>query len=119
MATPKYWRVLVKGARKFHLSEFSDGTGSGDLAICGKALPGNNRRGSATTVAEPDGSECAQCLLLSGHLAKRPRRNKTSEQLEYEGRIRALTKVAQIINGFKISNAEKQAVMETILKIPT
>lgn len=119
MATPKYWRVLVKGARKFHLSRFSDGTGSGDLAICGKALPGNSRRGSATAVDKPDGTECELCLLGSGYLAKRRKRNKTSEQLENEGRIKALTKVAQIIDGFKISKAEKRAAMEAILKIPT
>lgn len=119
MATPKYWRVLVKGARKFHLTVFSDGHGSGAQAICGRALPENSRRGSATAVAEPDGSECQECLLLSGHLAKRPKRPKTSEQLEHDGRIKALTKLAQIISGLKISDADKRAMMETILKIPT
>ena len=65
---PKYWRITAQHGRKAHLSEFKPDQGSGNVALCGKPLPENLRRGSAMTINEPIGNECEVCLRKAGHL---------------------------------------------------
>jgi len=53
MPTPKYWRVLMKGGRKVHLTPFVPEQGSGNLALCGRVLSEDARKGSAATIIIP------------------------------------------------------------------
>jgi hypothetical protein len=72
MHKPKYWRVMVKRGRKAHLTPFVASQGSGNIALCGQALPDDARKGPSTTISDPFGNECDGCLRKLGLLKKPP-----------------------------------------------
>jgi hypothetical protein len=74
MPSPKFWRVFVKRAQKAHLTSFVPEQGSGSIALCGKHLPQNERRGTAETILDPHLDECHTCLRLAGYEVERKHR---------------------------------------------
>lgn len=111
MAEPKYWRVIVKGGRKAHLTPFVPGRGSGDLALCQKILPEDGRtRGSVGTVVSPHGDECDKCLLVSGH-KKRPK--LTREERQELERYRAMAKIPGLLQSLGLNDAYIKKAMRS------
>jgi hypothetical protein len=110
MKVPMYWRVIVKGGRKAHLTPFVKGRGSGDLALCQKSLPEHARtRGSVGTVFVPHGDECDKCLRVAG-FKKRP--ELTLEQQREIERYRAMAKIPGLLQNLGLSDHYiKQAML--------
>jgi hypothetical protein len=65
---PGYWSVLLKRSPRRHLTKYLEGSGSGLLALCGKRLPEDARRGAARTISKPTGTECEACLKKAGYM---------------------------------------------------
>ena len=118
MASPKFWRVLVKRAQKAHLTWFVPEQGSGSIAVCGKSLPQDERRGTAETVLDPHGDECHTCLLLAGYKVERKRRGpRGKEQPGPEAlRLKALIKLGNRVGRLPINDEGKRAMIEAIVK---
>lgn len=106
----QYWRVVMKGARKAHLTPFVPGQDSGTVALCSKRLEGIK---TATTIATPKGDECQKCRIVSGHFKKQ---KLTKEQLLDIQRCRAWDKVIQILSELGLNDEQKKEAIETMLK---
>lgn len=116
MAIPKYWRVMVKGGRKAHLTAFIPGEASGNLALCGRILPEDARtRGSSRTISEPDGDECDRCRVVSGNL-KKPKRELTKEQRHEIERYRAIAIMPKLLRELGLNDSDARALMESVLQ---
>jgi hypothetical protein len=119
MPSQKLWRVLVKRARRAHLTRFVAEEGSGSIALCGKNLPQDERRCSAKTIIEPDGDECRACLLLAGYKIERRslhRDRKKEPVSRQELRLKGLLKLANLITSWDISDEKKRAAIEAIVR---
>ena len=119
MPFPRFWRVLVKRARRAHLTHFIAAEGSGSVALCGKILPQNEHKCSARTITEPHGDECPACLLLAGYKIERRslRRDRKKEPASRQGlRLKGLLKLANLITSWDISDEKKRAAIEAIVR---
>jgi hypothetical protein len=108
---PRYWRITSQRGRKAHLTKFEPGKGSGDVALCGKALPENTRKGSATTINEPIGNECEQCLKKSGYLKNPP---LTLEQRQLRATVNA---VRHLVENFGLKGTDVVEVFEAARRL--
>src|SRR5882672_5096773 len=118
MASPKFWRVLVKRAQKAHLTRFVPEEGSASIALCGKSLPQDERRGTAEPVINPHGDECHTCLLLAGYKVERKHRGprRKEQPSPEELRVQELIKLGNRVGRLPISNQGKLAMIEAIVK---
>ena len=98
---PAFWSVQLKGSSKRHLTLYRENGGAGTLALCGKELPENLRRGSATTLTKLDGKgTCQACLKKGGYI---------DPELE---RLSAIAKVAQSLSAVPFTPDPKIRIME-------
>lgn len=112
---PKFWRVQPKRG-KAHLTRYVADSGSGNVAICGKDLPADQRRGSAKTIEMAHGDECQRCLLLAGFgelIKRRPRRHKTEDEL----RLAAFVKLSKKLGAWRIDGDLKRHAIEGVIQI--
>ena len=110
---------MVKKARRAHLTRFVPDGGSGEIALCGKNLPQDERRCSAKTIIEPNGDECLACLLLAGYKIERRslRRGRKKEPVSrQELRLKVLLKLANLITSWDISDETKRSGIEAIAR---
>lgn len=116
MPSPKFWRVLVKRAQKAHLTRFVAEEGS--IALCGKSLPQDEHRRAAETVLVPRGDECHTCPLFAGYKVEKIRRGprRKEQATNEELRLKALTKLANLVSTWHISDEQKRSAIEAIVK---
>jgi hypothetical protein len=115
-ASGKFWRVSVKGARKAHLTLYEQGRGSGDVALCGKQLPADQRRAASSAITTPMGNECHICLQWAGFAIKRtpvPPKVKSQQDEKY----RLLTNFIRDIGKTKLNTAGKRTAIEMAIQL--
>jgi hypothetical protein len=114
MSEQKYWRVILKRGQKVHLTGWI-GDGSGDLALCGKPLPFDQRRGSSGTVAEPRGDECIECQIASGRMKRKSPPKPSEEALRMRRYYQNLLSAHENLQRMGLSASDAAAVLQNLL----
>jgi len=110
----KFWQVQVKGARKAHLTVYVDGQGSGTVALCGKELPADQRRGSAKVITRSAKDTCClACSQWAGFVLKKPMQRKPKSNAEE--RLDALLKFCDVIDKTTFTDAQKEKMKRQAL----
>jgi hypothetical protein len=116
MPIPRYWRVVVKGGHKAHLTLFVPEQGSGEIALCGQTLPEDARtRGASITISDPHGNECRSCLIASGHLKRPPRRKPTEEQQKAIAFYRNIAQTPDLLLRMGMSPSDAASMLQNLL----
>jgi hypothetical protein len=115
MSQQNYWRVKVKGGRRFHLTAVFEGHGPQPIALCGQPLSEEKRsQPTPRTVVSPIGDECEECLYQSGH---RQRPQMTAEERRLLNRWKAIAEAPEHLRAIGLSDPQIKSIMEAALGI--